>query len=66
MWEQPYGCVSRVVVDEYYVVSSVSQGRCREATAQIRMYKINRRRRALDWQSNDPLLVLCLDADCAH
>ena len=30
------------------------------------MYKFKRLRSALDWHSNEPLLVLGLDADCAH
>ena len=30
------------------------------------MYKFKGLRSVLDWHSNEPLLVLGLDADCAH
>jgi len=30
------------------------------------MYKFNRLRSALDWYFGEPLVVLGLDADCAH
>jgi len=66
IWEQPYRFVSRVVIDELYIVSIVSEGRCREGTAHIRMYKFKGLHSVLDWHSNESLLVLGLDADCAH
>ena len=64
--EQPYRCVPRVVIDEYYTELIVSQGRCGEGCIYIQRYTLKRLCCKLDWHSNDPLLVLGVDADCAH
>jgi len=50
--QQPYGCVSCVVVIAQYIVSIVSEGWYRDGTGHIRMYKLKRLRCALDWHSN--------------
>ena len=66
IWEQPYGCLSLAVLDQYYIVSIVSEGQGAEGTTHIRMYKFKGLCCMLDWHFNEPLLVLTLDADSAH
>jgi hypothetical protein len=40
--KQAYGCVPRVVVNASYILSIFFQGRCREWTTHIRIYKFQR------------------------